>query len=82
VLQFVAGPGAAAITLTNMTSTAWQVAGAVLTPQPHIAPKLPLPPGTLINLQSTRAGPLLQSADSCSSLQASGVGASVDVDWR
>jgi hypothetical protein len=60
LLQFAAGPCAAAITLTNATSTAWQVADAVLTPQPRIAPTLPLPPAaTLINLQDTRAGPLL-----------------------
>eukprot|EP00883_Tetradesmus_obliquus_P006895 jgi/Sobl393_1/17454/SZX64266.1 len=68
-LQFIPGPGPDALTAVNNTNLAYSIGYTVLTTQQHIAPRLPLPLGGA-TLQTTRAGPLLQTADSCSSLQA------------
>ncbi|WIA35332.1 hypothetical protein OEZ86_003786 [Tetradesmus obliquus] len=68
-LQFTPGPGPDALTAVNNTNLAYSIGYTVLTTQQHIAPRLPLPLGGA-TLQTTRAGPLLQTVDSCSSLQA------------
>jgi hypothetical protein len=69
-LQFVPGPGPDSLTVINFQNLAWDLRYTVITTQPVVAPKLPLP-GPPLNLQATRAGPLLQSVGSCSSLQVS-----------
>lgn len=71
--QFTPGPGPDALTAVNNTNLAYSIGYTVLTTQQHIAPRLPLPLGGA-TLQTTRAGPLLQTVDSCSSLQVSAGG--------
>jgi hypothetical protein len=66
------GPGPNALTLINFQNRAWDIRFTVLTTQPLVAPKLALPrPG--FSLPASRAGPLLQSVDSCSKLQVGAV---------
>lgn len=67
-LQFMPGPGPDALTVIDFQNMAWDIRFSVVTTQPVVAAKLPLR-GLGINLQATRAGPLLQSVDSCSTLQ-------------
>jgi hypothetical protein len=64
----VPGPGPEALTIINFQSRDWDIRFTVITTQPAVAPKLPLPrPG--FSLQASRPGPLLQTVDSCSKLQ-------------
>jgi hypothetical protein len=54
-----------------MSNLAWELGFTMITTQPQVAAKLPLLSGPGFDLHATRAGPLLQSVDSCSSLQVS-----------
>lgn len=68
-LQFVPGPGDHAITILQMKSLAWVLEHNVMSSDPVVADKLPLPAGLAVTLQTARAGPLVQTVDSCEHLQ-------------
>lgn len=67
------GPNGQGMTLYNMSTSAWELVGAVYTTQPAvvIAPRLPFPPGAPMIRQSTQAAPWVEAVDSCASMQVS-----------
>ncbi|WIA15154.1 hypothetical protein OEZ85_001840 [Tetradesmus obliquus] len=72
VLDMGPGPNGQGMTLHNMSTSAWELVGAVYTTQPAvvIAPRLPFPPGAPMIRQSTQAAPWVEAVDSCASMQA------------
>jgi hypothetical protein len=70
-MQMGPGPFGQGMTLYNMSTSAWELVGAVYTTQPAvvIARRLPFPPGAPMIRQSTQAAPWVEAVTSCSSMQ-------------
>eukprot|EP00878_Enallax_costatus_P035629 GHUV01039811.1.p1 GENE.GHUV01039811.1~~GHUV01039811.1.p1 ORF type:complete len:497 (+),score=86.24 GHUV01039811.1:1907-3397(+) len=68
-LQFIPGPGNDEITCQVVKSLSWDWSYNIITAEPRVARKLPLPAGLQLPIQQTQAGPLVQAVDGCSSFE-------------
>lgn len=69
-LQFTPGPGDDDITCQAVKSISWDWTNNIITAEPRVARKMPLPAGLQLPISQTQAGALVQAVDSCSTFQA------------